>query len=59
MTDALFERLRELNPDVIDNAKAVATGAVAAMPDDLRPTEEPAHVYMAVPPGANDPEATS
>ncbi len=59
MTDALFERLRALNPNVIDSAKAVATGAVAAMPDDLQPTEEPAHVYMAVAPGANSTETTT
>lgn len=56
MTDDLFERLRALNPDVIDNAKAVAMGAVAAMPNDLKPTEEPAHVYMAAVPGADDAE---
>ncbi|MFT5446936.1 MAG: hypothetical protein ACI9DC_002111 [Gammaproteobacteria bacterium] len=56
MIDDLFERLRALNPDVIESAKAVATGAVAAMPNDLKPTEEPAHVYMAVVPGADDAE---
>jgi len=56
MNDALFERLRTLNPNVIDSAKAVATGAVAAMPNDLQPTEEPAHVYLAMVPRADDAE---
>ena len=56
MNDDHFERLRALNPNVVDSAKAVAAGAVAAMPDDLKPTEEPAHVYMAVVPGADNAE---
>lgn len=47
MNDDSFERLRALNPGVIDTAKAVAKGAVAAMPKDLQATDEPAHVFRA------------
>ena len=57
MIDDLFERLRALNPNVIDSAKAVATGAVAAMPNDLKATEEPAHVYIAAVPCSDDTES--
>lgn len=54
MSDEFFARLRTLNPTVIDAAKTVAKGAVAAMPDDLEPTEEPAHIYRAASPNADD-----
>ncbi len=47
MNDDAFERLLALNPRVVDSAKAVAVGAVAAMPTDLQPSEEPAHVFPA------------
>ena len=50
MNDDFFERLRALNPGVVDTAKAVAAGAVAAMPHNLQPTDEPAHIYRAVSP---------
>lgn len=47
MNDDSFERLLALNPAVVDSAKAVAVGAVAAMPNELQPRDEPAHVYRA------------
>lgn len=47
MNNDAFERLLALNLSVVDSAKAVAAGAVAAMPTDLQPSEEPAHVYPA------------
>ena len=46
MNDDAFARLHALNPTVIDTAKTVAANAVAAMPADLQPAEEPAHVYQ-------------
>ena len=56
MNDNSYERLRALNPAVVDAAKAVAAKAVAALPRDLQPTEEPAHVYRAIATGADDAE---
>ena len=56
MNDNSYERLRALNPAVVDVAKEVAAKAVAAMPRDLQPAEEPAHVYSAIAAGADDTE---
>ena len=47
MNSDSFDRLLELNPDILEQAKAVATTAVAALPANLDPAEEPAHVYEA------------
>ena len=55
MNDETFARLRELSPGVVDAARAIAAGAVNAMPRDLEPTEEPAHVFRAAP---ADPDGT-
>ena len=48
MNNDPFERLLALNPTVVDSAKTVAASAVAAMPNDLLPSDEPAHVYRAM-----------
>jgi hypothetical protein len=53
VTDEIFARLRALNPGVVDAAKVIAASAVAAMPRDLQPQEEPAHIYQAAVPGAD------
>ena len=47
MDEKTYERLLALNPGILEEAKGVAQRAMAAMPDDLRPEEEPAHVYQA------------
>ena len=57
VNDDDFARLRALNPDIVDAAKALATAMVASMPHDLEAAEEPAHVYRAASPSANDPES--
>ena len=57
MNNDAFERLLALNPAVVDSAKAVAAGAVAAMPSDLLPSDEPAHVYRAVSSGESERNA--
>jgi hypothetical protein len=54
VNDDSFERLLALNPTVVDSAKAVAAGAVAAMPSDLLPSDEPAHVFRAVSSGESE-----
>ena len=56
MNNDSFARLIALNPSVIDTAKAIAADAVAAMPGDLQPTEEPAHIYQAASPCAEESE---
>ena len=47
MEDNTYERLLAMNPEILEQAKAVARKAMDAMPDDLRPEEEPAHIYQA------------
>ena len=56
MNDDAFAALRALNPSVIDVAKAAAIDAVAALPGDLQPSDEPAHVYQAANPATDEPE---
>ena len=45
----VFARMRELNPEVVDAARKVAVRAVAMLPRDLAPEEEPAHINLAAP----------
>lgn len=47
MEDKTFERLLAMNPEILDEARAVARKAMDAIPQDLRPEEEPAHIYQA------------
>ncbi len=44
-----YEKLVALSPDVLEKAEQVAREAVAEIPADLAPDEEPAHVYVAMP----------
>ena len=54
MNDDDFARLRALNPGIVDAAKVLAAAMVDTMPRDLEAAEEPAHVYRAASPSAND-----
>ena len=52
MSADTFERLLALRPTVVSEAQAAAKAAVASIPSDLAPGDEPAHVYDALPSGA-------
>ena len=47
-----YEKLAALSPGVLEKAEQVARRAVAEIPADLAPAEEPAHVYVAMPSAA-------